>query len=438
MRVHTADNLEHALLYSIGVNLPAHRVGQLDRVIVLASPINDINLNAWDLNRVKSFVESDVGIRMDICPSCIRGVDDRITFIMEKRFIKDCIQFLVREARVTTAPQSENGLLIYHVAHQCGYIKPPDMPAPEPPPLPPPYTPEDESRNSSSLPLPRKQSVLTQSEPPVFLEYKRDGNGSTKFRSRTLGNFEPAYPRHLWDDSTSSGTGSFTGSSRAESLFLADGSLNLTTHSKKVGNDFRSYLPPRTIPRMNYESCIPARAQPYLKYQPHMYQQGMNRLEAPYQISSRIIITDSGEVQFERNIMGNMPPSKHGGFLFSKQLPLPPRGLRAPSPQANLDSSPILSRRVQVNVQSGVGFQSSEVNPNTGGHFKRQTEKLRQMTPPPSVPPRPPFNIKQERFVSSVYPGHTSHDSPPLHVPPPTQILRNRVATSTGQFESCT
>ena len=432
--MHTADNLEHALLYSIGVNLPAHRVGQLDRVLVLASPINDINLNAWDLNRVKTFVESDVGIRMDVCPSCIRGANNRITFIMEKRFIKDCVQFLVRETRITTAPRNENGLLIYHMTHQCGYIKPPDMPAPEPPPLPPPYTPEDETRTSSTLPSTLKQNGLSHNKPPVFVEYKRDEHGSTKFRSRTLGNFEPAYPRHLWDDCTSSGTGSFTGSSRAESLFLADGALSVTTHSKTVVDDFRSYLPPRTIPRANYESCIPARAQPYLKYQPHMYQQGMNRLEAPYQISSRIIITDSGEVQFERNIMGNMPPSNQRGFLFSKQLPLPPRGLRAHSPQANLKSSPLLSQRVQVNVQSGVGFQSGKVSPNVSGRFKRQSEKPRQKTPPPDVPPRPPFNIKQERFVSSIQPGHTSHDSPLSRVPPPTQILRNRVATSTGQF----
>ena len=56
VRVHTPQRgLEHALLYSIGVNLPAHRVGQLDRILVLASPINDINIHAWDLNRVKLF-----------------------------------------------------------------------------------------------------------------------------------------------------------------------------------------------------------------------------------------------------------------------------------------------------------------------------------------------------------------------------------------------
>ena len=85
-----------------------------------------------------------------------------------------------------------------------------------------------------------------------------------------------------------------------------------------------SLIPPRTIPRKNYECSLPAVAQPYINFTPHLFSSSSSRFEAPYQISSRIIITDSGDVQFERNVLGNAPMN-HGGFHFKKQLPLPPR-----------------------------------------------------------------------------------------------------------------
>ncbi len=136
VRVNTPfSNLEHALLYSIGVNLPLHRVGQLDRVIVLASPINDINMHAWDLNQVKRFVELDIGIRVDLCFLCTRTHSPAaFTLILEKRFIKDCISFLCREAHIMDQPVEDNGLLLYTLPHACRSSPPPCQPAPPPPP----------------------------------------------------------------------------------------------------------------------------------------------------------------------------------------------------------------------------------------------------------------------------------------------------------------
>ncbi len=83
-------------------------------------------------------------------------------------------------------------------------------------------------------------------------------------------------------------------------------------------------LPPRTIPRQNYECSIPAKAQPYINFTPHLFNSTRSLFEAPYQISSRIIITDSGQVQYERSILGKSP-NMHGGFHFKGNVPLPSR-----------------------------------------------------------------------------------------------------------------
>lgn len=339
MRVHTSAGLDHALLYSIGVNLPAHRVGQLDRVLVLASPINDINLNAWDLNRVKGFVESDVGIRMDLCPSCIRGgQSDRVTFIMEKKFINDCILFLLREAKIEDRPRLESGLKIYKVPHQCGHIKQPNTPAP---PLPPPYTEDD--------------TQVTAVQPEASYE--------NFFHSPSIGPIVPAYPLKFWDESPQSESGG--------SLSRDFASLQTADNTKE---DFRLFLPPRTIPRLNYESSIPAIAHPYIKFQPHMYHQSRRHFEAPYQISSRIIITDSGDVQFERNIMGNTQPQEERGLLFKKDLPVPPKGLRANFGQLQSNSRGRLASRVD----------KEEVQPSLhGARFLETARKDKTPAPPP-------------------------------------------------------
>ena len=388
-------------------------------------------------------MESDVGIRMEVCPSCIRGGQvDRITFIMEKRFIADCMQFLLTEAKIQDTPQMENRLKIYHVPHQCGYIKQPDTPAP---PLPPPY-PEDvvlpppptqksqpshgsqPSQDDSQKPQPSQDEPTTEHSAPLY-------KNSTEFHSPKMGSIRPAYPVEYWNESTDSGSGTFTGRSRTESLFIADGTLSVTRKKTVTeSDDFRLFLPPRTIPRANHESSIPAMAQPYTHYQPHLYHQGQQHFEAPYQISSRIIITDSGEVQFERSIMGSMSSKRRGSFT-TKQLPVPPRGMRAPTPQQSSPrTSPVMPRKVQFSSESKVEVETSQEThvsrkgsqyANEGGQFSRSVPfseggqfsregKKRATTPPPSPPLY--YNFQQERHMWTRPQSpltHQRHTSPP-------------------------
>ena len=98
-------------------------------------------------------------------------------------------------------------------------------------------------------------------------------------------------------------------------------------------------VPPRTITRKNHETGIPAMAHPYINFQPHLFQQRSSSFDAPYQISSRIIITNSGEVQYERNVLGNKP-HHHSGFHFKQNIPLPPRSSDETDKKAPFKISP--------------------------------------------------------------------------------------------------
>ena len=283
VRVHTAQKgLEHALLYSIGVNLPAHRVGQLDRVLVLASPINDINIHAWDLNRVKRFMQLDVGVQMELCSSCMisqtQGVS--ITFILDKLFHEECIEFLCNEARISTQPVKDNSLLVYPVNHKCTR---PLLSLENPSPQPPSYA--ESQQNVEERQIPRTVYHDTPPELP------------------------PRNKLYVCKSTVQGINSTSTGSSAS------------TSGIDNWGSDF---VPPRNITRNNYETAIPAVAHPYTNFQPHLFQQSSSSFESPYQISSRIIITNSGEVQYERNILGNKP-RHHGGFHFKQDMPLPPR-----------------------------------------------------------------------------------------------------------------
>ena len=287
VRVHTPQKgLEHALLYSIGVNLPAHRVGQLDRVLVLASPINDINIYAWDLNRVKHFMRLDIGIQMELCGSCITSSlqGTSITFILDKVFHEECIDFLCHEARIGNRLVSDNSLLVYPVDHTC---------ARGASPAPPSYLesqrhlPQGERADFAPAPpdLPPRNIYATREDGSMHM------NGAC--RNGSPQTFSPAVP------------------------------------GKTPGKS--DFVPPRNITRRNFESAMPAVAHPYMNFQPQLFQQsGSSSFDSPYQISSRIIITNSGEVQYERNILGNKP-QHHGGFHFKTTMPLPPRSTN-PSP----------------------------------------------------------------------------------------------------------
>lgn len=298
--MNTQSNLEHALLYCIEVNLPAHRVGQLDRILVLASPVNDINMFAWDLNRVLCFVESDIGIRMQLCRTCMGSQETTITFMLSKQFIRPCLTFLCREARVSSSPVSEHGAFVYYLNHVCGVSPPPAAPAPPPPvkdgptPMPTPSPPAD-PRNVGSSGIP----PIQQPPPPVPTSRLRQN------RNRP----DPPPPLSLNEDS---GTG---------------GSSSYFYFSPKSSDDlgfFAPSVPPRTIPRKGYDCSLPAVAQPYLNSSDWAWlPQSSMYFEGPYQISSRVIITDTGTVVHEPNVLG----SKAAGnaLPFGRQASLPPR-----------------------------------------------------------------------------------------------------------------
>ena len=116
--------LDHALLYCIGVNLPTHHSGQLDRVLVLASPVTDVNLHAWNLSRVKRFIVMDIGIQMELCSNCSGCHQKKIVlFLLPSDLIEDCMNFLLHEMQATDVqpqPSEPNDPIIYVIPHQCG------------------------------------------------------------------------------------------------------------------------------------------------------------------------------------------------------------------------------------------------------------------------------------------------------------------------------
>jgi hypothetical protein len=118
-----AFSLDHALLYCIGVNLPTHSKDHLDRVLVLASPINDVNIYAWNMSRIVQFMLIDAGIQMELCPSCM-GLHRKkvITFLIRHDFKHRCMEFLLREMESINSLQQNpfaNSSSVYNMLHKC-------------------------------------------------------------------------------------------------------------------------------------------------------------------------------------------------------------------------------------------------------------------------------------------------------------------------------
>ena len=411
VRVNTpVSNLEHALLYSIGVNLPAHRVGQLDRVLVLASPINDINIHAWDLNRVKQFMELEVGIRMELCSVCQYNQPSIITLIMERQFIRDCMSFLCRETRISQKPLDEKGIPTFPVPHKCGYISPPPNAAP-PPPV---YC---ETDPESSVAQPPSQSAL---QPGNYVnvngaieETKTDPEAKFSHTVSPSTPTNPPQPEAKFSHTISPSTPqpqvskldapgpAFAFSDKDWDAFSDSGSHYLrhsgtSADRRSSASDDETSYPPRNVTRKNYESSIPAVAQPYLNFQPHLFSSGSaTHFEAPYQISSRIIITDSGEVQYERNILG----TAHGGFHFKKQVPLPPRRKQ----QSRM--VPPSSSKENSRSSSPTPPPQQPVSSNPGSQTTPGVNSTQES--PPIIPPKSPKH--RLRPLSRTISDQTSH-----------------------------
>ena len=455
VRLSTTSNLDHATLYSISVNLPAHRADQLDRVLIVASPINDINLHAWDINKVKRFIELDIGIRMELCHSCYRGRSMTTTFIMEKQFVKDCVAFLCKEAQITDPPIVENGLFIYTVAHHKCSTSPVQDKADvsveadeaskdnDPPPIPPrpPRKSSNEALSLSSKSMDKSNSAVhvcinNSNDVTTADDNRRSRCFTTTSVDVTFNREQTSQPKPVkpaipipeyWDDYT--GSDSCTGGTGMESLFMADGSLSTTKTTPDPPKETKSSptaLPPRTIPRKDHESSIPAVKQPYYNYQPHLFNHRENKcFDAPYQISSRIIIKDSGEVQFERNIMGNQPSKRHGGFHFKQQIPIPPRGLRADTDlrgKATVGGNGTSSGG-NPSLQTNFNFQTSASAAanlrGNGSQFSQEVSASVNATVGVAAPPIPPRSSRKSSSGASMTSSHSSQPTCKSPVPLP-------------------
>lgn len=278
--------LDHALLYCIGVNLPKHSVGQLDRVLVLASPVNDVNLYAWSLDRVKRFMTIEAGIQMELCPSCMGKHHKKIiTFLLSPDFREDCMAFLLRELRVIDEPQQfmEHGPFVYNVPHQCGSI-----------------TSQSSRLYANTFPGtsgPAPPPYCNDAELAVFQDQKM-GRETVTLHPRAYSNV----------------------STRTNYSIQSDNSVSVNTPP----------LPPRDIARPNYENHqsfatteqhVP---QPYLKWRTKVRKSRSNDedrplFETPYHISHRIYITDNGIIRKESQVFGS-----GSGEFRKRRHPYPP------------------------------------------------------------------------------------------------------------------
>ncbi|KAL5474801.1 hypothetical protein EMCRGX_G026811 [Ephydatia muelleri] len=420
VQVNTQSNLEHALLYCIEVNLPAHRVGQLDRILVLASPVNDINMFAWDLNRVLCFVESDVGIRMQLCRTCMGPQDTTITFMLSKQFIRPCLAFLCREARISEPPVSEHGAFVYNLNHVCGFSPPPAVPAPPPPQELPakssipntPSTVKDSTvppGSSGILPPPTKPS---QPPSPPSLHHPPPPPppsapvGGRHHRDRQVP--PPPPPLSLAEDSGTGGSSSYFYFSPKD--------------SDAIGF-FGPAVPPRTIPRKGYECALPAVAQPYSNCTDWAWLPQPMYFEGPYQISSRVIITDTGTVVHEPSVLGSK--SSAGGHAFGRpNMPLPPR-----RPQS------IHRRTVEFQTAHSIAFGDPAIPPQVPAKSIRKS---------PSYPPAPPTAKRPNQLgtcqegqdeddeyivLPAMAPVIARKDKPPPPLPSMTEYSPKRAAS---------
>lgn len=397
----TAFSLEHALLYCIGVNLPTHKVGQLDRVLVLASPINDVNLHAWNLNRVTRFMVLEAGIQMELCSACMGHRRNIITFLVSPRIKNACMTFLLKEMRIPDQPEqfTENGPIYYKVTHYC------KASPPAPPPRPPIYTPRSSTSPSPELPI-----YYNEAEKVVLEDAPYSAVPPTQFLTHSYPQSNPLpelQAQHAWD--------------------VHDfGEVFETQSVAEQTSILPPPLPPRTLARPNYEKNTPAslHAQPYLECHTTVSQRqtpirseeiDQSFFTTPYQISHRIYITDSGQVKREPHIFGS-----GGGVVRRRNKPpVPPRQIvRLTPPRAGQTMSatqgdppashpPVLpAKKRRPEVRTRRSWSESRVYGSGGSqHYFRRSSGLNTLEedkntcstqpvssdypPPPPLPPKP-------------------------------------------------
>ena len=250
------------------MNLPNHHFGQLDRVLVVASPINDVNLHAWNLSRVKRFLIVEAGIQMELCGNCMGHRKKTVTFLISPNFVQDCTEFLVKEARMSSEPKqmSSDGPIYYSLPHSCSMVA--------------------ESGDGTAL-----VPAYTNAERVVL------GNKSTGTA------FYVNHDIHVQSFSTST---------------------TASSHKPPPPPVAHPSLPPRTVLRMHNESSI---TQNFL---PGPKETGRHVDTIPYQINHRIYVNQSGAMTEDSHVFGSGGWEHSGrGNNFPRTPVVPPR--REPS-----------------------------------------------------------------------------------------------------------
>lgn len=367
VQVNTPSNnfvLDHALLYCVGVNLPSHQFGQLDRVLVVASPINDVNFHAWNLNRVVCFIVLEAGIQMELCGECMGHRKNTVTFLLSPEFLGDCMNFLLKEIRVADEPVHviPNGPLMYKVPHKCIKLN------------------RHPSLSSNTSPY-----YITLAERVIMDNGRSDIGIGTDPRSRLYSN--------LSQSSTSSTS---------------------------------PIIPPRDIPREDVDIKEPEPYLQY-QSRTNFNARGTTEhdqscFETPYHISHRIYITDSG-ITREPHILGSgsgefrhrtrsphAPPrfdsplyADTNKTFYTSEAPIPPP--RPPRPDFIGRRAPVLPPRgirlstylKATNTVSGSCIQSSRDEDNlscTIGELGNDSNQKNEFVDPNNPPPIP---VKTEK-----------------------------------------
>lgn len=451
----TAFSLEHALLYCIGVNLPSYKIGQLDRVLVLASPINDVNLYAWNLNRVTLFMVTEAGIQMELCSVCMGHRRNIVTFLMPPRIKKDCMSFLLKEMLIPDNPErlTESGPIYYYsVPHRCGNVPP------VPPPRPPMYTPR------GSLIQPSEPFYYNEAEIAVLSNMHKQTPPRTPLHPKAPPPPPPPPPSPPPSHSLTPPPSHSPPPPPPHTPPLppAYQDIESSTPARKKPPP----LPPRTVSRgANYTKNASALVQPYLHWTSHTTCE-FSRLPSfssshtdetddksfvttPYQISHRIYITDSGQVKYEPQVLGS-----GGGEVRRRKKhkppPLPPREViklapprsqqvrtdvsstQRPGPPAASFRSPKQHRSASTKVRSL--SESEKMTSEYPYHYARnysteEGEKTSFSAPPP-IPPKERSQSSDDSNWTNCLPPFSPSPSPSQQqVPQPKP--RSRTVCST-------
>ena len=364
--------LDHALLYCIGVNLPTHHSGQLDRVLVLASPVTDVNLHAWNLSRVKRLIVMDIGIQMELCSNCSGCHEKKVVmFLLPSDLIEDCMNFLLHEMQATDVqPQRSepNDPIIYVLPHQCGGAR---------------------SASPSFLQHQQQQQQRQQSYDSTILEAL---------------NSHPA------------------------------SNAPLPVHESPVkdppGVSPNPVLPPRNQLRPNYQEYIdggvPRHVSSGRSHAPVRYRH--DHFEVPYHISQRIYINDTGTIRHESQVLG----SGSGEFRANNGSPSqPPRVIVTESSKAT-GYNPVYISTDDIHPGPTPAGHPRSTGPNKPirpefiGRRRpmlppRSSDIFEDIEPPPPPPPHSvsPFSSRTPLPPTSTSPQ--SSPSPPLTPPLPTR-----------------